>query len=123
MIVADELEVDWKKVIVEQAPYSPEQFPGAPFGQFSGGSQSIRRKWDVLRQAGATAKQMLKQAAAQTWNVPVDEITTEDGFLHHKNTNQSVQYGEMAAVAAKLPIPEKVELKEAQDYRIVQGNL
>ena len=64
MIVAEELDVDWKNVVAEQAPYSPERFPGAPFGQFTGGSQGIRSKWEPLRMAGASAKQMLKQAAA-----------------------------------------------------------
>lgn len=119
MIVAEELDLDWKNVVVEQAPYSPEAFPGAPFGQFTGGSQGIRRKWEPLRMAGASAKQMLKAAAAQSWKVSVDEITTENGVLHHRESGQSIGYGKMASAAAKLPVPEEVELKEPKDYRII----
>ena len=119
MIVAEELDLDWEKVIVEQAPYSPEQFPGAPFGQFSGGSRGILTKWDPLRMAGASAKQMLKQATAETWQVPVDEITTESGVLYHQASGKSAGYGEMAAAAAQIPVPEEVKLKEPKDYKII----
>ncbi len=119
MIVAEELEVDWKNVMVEQALYSPEKFPGAPFGQFSGGSRGIMSKWEPLRVAGASAKQMLKEAAAQTWEVPVEEITTEAGVLHHETSGKSASYGEMAAAAAQIPVPEEVELKEPKDYKII----
>jgi isoquinoline 1-oxidoreductase beta subunit len=119
MIVAEELDVDWKNVIVEQAPYSPKEFPGAPFGQFTGGSQGIRQKWDPLRMAGASAKQMLKEAAAQGWQVPVSEITTEAGVLYHKASGKSAGYGEMASAAAQIPVPEEVELKEPKDYKII----
>lgn len=119
MIVAEELDVDWKNVIVEQAPYSPQQFPGAPFGQFSGGSQGIKSKWQPLRMAGASAKQMLKEAAAQAWQVPVTEITTEAGILMHQASGKSAGYGEMALAAAQIPVPEEVELKEPKDYKII----
>lgn len=119
MILAEELDVDWKQVIVEQAPYSPEQFPGAPFGQFTGGSRGIMTKWQPLRMAGATAKQMLKEAAAQTWQVPVAEITTAAGVLQHQASNKSAGYGEMAAKAATLTVPEEVQLTEPQDYKII----
>ncbi|MEZ4933447.1 MAG: molybdopterin cofactor-binding domain-containing protein [Saprospiraceae bacterium] len=119
MIVAEELDVDWKKVIVEQAPYSPEKFPGAPFGQFTGGSRGIMSKWDPLRMAGASAKQMLKEAAAQAWQVPVEEITTEAGVLQHKNSGKSAGYGEMAAAAAQIPVPSEVKLKEVGDFKII----
>ena len=119
MIVAEELDVDWKNVIVEQAPYSPGQFPGAPFGQFSGGSQGIRSKWKPLRMAGASAKHMLKEAAGQSWQVPVNEITTEEGVLYHKTSGKSAGYGEMASAAAQIPVPEEVELKEPKDFKII----
>ncbi len=119
MILAEELDVDWKNVLVEQAPYSPEQFPGAPFGQFTGGSRGIMMKWKPLRIAGASAKQMLKAAAAQTWQVAVDEITTESGVLHHEASKKSIGYGEMASLAAQMAIPEEVKLKEPKDYKII----
>lgn len=119
MIVAEELEVDWKNVIVEQAAYSPEQFPGSPFGQFTGGSRGIMMKWKPLRIAGATAKQMLKEAAAKAWQVPVGEITTQAGLLEHKASQKSAGYGEMASAAAQIPVPEEVDLKEPKDYSII----
>lgn len=119
MIVADELDVDWKHVIVEQAPYSPSLFPGDPFGQFTGGSRGIMSKWKPLRIAGASAKHMLKEAAAQAWQVPAAEITTEAGVLQHKVSGKSAGYGEMAAAAAQLSVPEEVEMKEAKDYSII----
>ena len=98
MIVAEELDVDWKNVIVEQANFNAELYTAT--NQFSGGSQGIRRGWKGLRMAGATARQMLREAAAQTWQAPVDEITTEAGVLHHKNSGKSAGYGEMSAAAA-----------------------
>ena len=119
MIVAEELDVDWKKVIVEQAPYSPTHFPGEPFGQFTGGSRGIMSKWKPLRIAGASAKHMLKEAAAKTWEVPVVEITTNSGVLVHEASGKSATYGEMAAAAAQIPVPEEVDMKEPKDYTLI----
>ena len=115
MILAEELDVDWKKVIVEMADYIPERFER----QFTGGSQSIRQGWKPLRTAGATARQLLVNAAADTWKVPAQEITTETGFLFHKASGKKAGYGEMASVAAKLPVPEKVTLKNVRDFKII----
>ncbi len=119
MIVAEELDVDWEDVIVEQAPYSQEKFPGGAFGQFSGGSRGIMSKWKPLRIAGASAKQMLKEAAAQAWQVPVSEITTNVGVLKHEASGKSAGYGEMASAAAQILVPEEVELKEPREYKII----
>lgn len=115
MILADELDLDWKQVIVEQADF----FPGRFDRQFTGGSQGIRLGWKPLRTAGATAKQMLKDAAAQTWNVPAGEITTEAGMLFHKTSNKKAGYGELASLAATLPVPTEVPMKEVGDFRII----
>ncbi len=115
MIVADELDVDWENVIVEQAPLNTELYTR----QFIGGSQAIRQGWPGLRMAGASARQMLKEAAAAKWEVPVDEITTEAGVLFHANSNKSAGYGEMAAAAAQLSVPEEVQLKELKDFKII----
>ncbi|MEX0362345.1 MAG: molybdopterin cofactor-binding domain-containing protein, partial [Allomuricauda sp.] len=71
MILADELEVDWKDVVVEQAPLNTNLYSW----QVAGGSRSIMNSWESLRMAGATARQMLKEAAATAWQVPVGEIT------------------------------------------------
>lgn len=115
MIVADELGVAWKNVIVEQAPFNAELYGR----QFTGGSQGIRRGWQGLRMAGAAARHMLRQAAADTWQVPVEEISTAAGMLSHADSGNKAGYGEMASVAAKLPIPEEVELKEVKDFDII----
>jgi isoquinoline 1-oxidoreductase subunit beta len=115
MILAEELDVDWKKVIVQQADFFPERFNR----QFTGGSQGIRQGWKPLRNAGATARKMLIDAAAQTWNVPAEEITTEAGMLLHKASGKKTGYGEVASLAATLPVPEEVVLKEVKDFNII----
>ncbi|NER11615.1 isoquinoline 1-oxidoreductase, beta subunit [Muriicola jejuensis] len=115
MIVADELDVDWKDVIVEQAPLNTDAFSF----QFIGGSQAIRRGWPGLRLAGASARQMLKLAAAQSWEVPVDEITTSAGMLYHEATGNSAGYGQFASEAGKLEVPEEVPLKAIREFSII----
>jgi isoquinoline 1-oxidoreductase subunit beta len=119
MIVAEELDCDWKKVLVEMAPHDPVSFPPAAFGQFTGGSRGIMSKWEPLRNAGAAARHMLREAAAQAWQVPADEITTEAGVLFHKNSGKKAGYGEMAAAAANIPVPEKPVLKEVKDFKLI----
>ena len=119
MVVADELDVDWEHVVVEQAPHDPARFPDAMFGQFTGGSRGVATKWKALRTAGASARQMLREAAAQAWNVPVDEVTTAGGVLKHAASGKSARYGEMASAAAKLPVPKEVKLKEVKDFKII----
>ena len=85
MIVAEELGAVWKNVIVEQASFNPTGMYGR---QFTGGSQGIRRSWETLRMAGAAARHMLRQAAAESWQVPLEEVTTEAGRLYHKGYRQ-----------------------------------
>lgn len=115
MLIAEELDLDWKKVIVEQAPYHAEKFGM----QFTGGSRGIMSRWEPLRMVGASARHMLREAAAQAWQVPIEEITTEAGVLYHTATNKSAGYGEMAAAAANIPVPEEVKLKEVKDFKII----
>jgi isoquinoline 1-oxidoreductase beta subunit len=115
MIVAEELDVDWKNVIVEQAPLNTELFQR----QLAGGSQSIRQGWQSLRMAGASARHMLKEAAAQAWQVPAEEITTEAGVLKHEKSGKKAGYGEMASAAAKIPVPKEVKLKDVKDFKII----
>ena len=82
MMIAEELDVDWKNVVVEMGPHD-----NAKLGpQFTGGSNSVRMYWKPLREAGAAARQMLCEAAAQTWSVPVEEVTTKAGLLIHEKT-------------------------------------
>lgn len=115
MIVAEELDVDWKDVIVEQAPLNTAIFTR----QLAGGSQSIRQGWEGLRMAGGTARYMLKEAAAKAWGVPASEITTKEGQLIHEASGKSAGYGEMASAATSIEVPEEVELKETKDFSII----
>ncbi|NJB71354.1 CO/xanthine dehydrogenase Mo-binding subunit [Saonia flava] len=115
MIVADELDVNWKNVVVEQAPLNTDLYTR----QFIGGSNAIRFGWSGLRMAGATARQMLKEAAAMAWGVPVAEITTSGGIITHQTSNKSASYGEMASAASQITVPEEVPLKEIKDFNII----
>jgi len=115
MIVAEELDVDWKNVVVEMGPHDNVKL--GP--QFSGGSQSVRMYWKPLREAGAAARQMLRQAAAETWGVPVDEVTTKAGILQHSG-GKSAKYGDMASKAATLAVPKGMTLKSPKDFAIVR---
>ncbi|MDF4204278.1 molybdopterin-dependent oxidoreductase [Maribacter sp. SA7] len=115
MIVADELGVDWKNVIVEQAPLNTDIFQR----QLAGGSQSIRVGWSGLRMAGATARHMLVAAAAEAWQVDEAEITVNAGVISHAASNNSAGFGEMASKAATLPVPEEVKLKETSNFDII----
>ena len=115
MIVAEELDVDWKNVLVEQAPLDTAIFTR----QLAGGSQAIRQGWPGLRMAGGAARRMLQEAAAQAWKVPVDEITTEAGVLKHNASGKQAGFGEMASAAAKIPVPKEVKLKDLKDFKII----
>ncbi|WP_228235586.1 xanthine dehydrogenase family protein molybdopterin-binding subunit [Allomuricauda sp. M10] len=115
MIIAEELDVAWKDVIVEQAPLNTDIFTR----QLAGGSQSIRQGWESLRMAGATARHMLKEAAAKAWEVPAGEITTKEGQLMHEASGKSAGYGEMASAATAIEVPEEVELKDINTFSII----
>lgn len=115
MIVAEELDVDWNDVLVEQAPLNTSIFKR----QLAGGSQSIRQGWESLRMAGAAAKALLTQAAAETWGVPASEITAVKGQLLHKATGKKAGFGAMASKAAQLEVPEEITLKDPSDFTII----
>src|SRR6188768_3695147 len=110
MIVAEELEADWKQVVVEMGPHDSVKL--GP--QFTGGSNSVRMYWKPLREAGAAARNMLMQAAAQTWNVPVEEITTNAGLIVHEKSGKSGTYGSFASKASEIAIPKGVKLKDVK---------
>lgn len=114
MIVAEELDINWENVIVEQAGLNTDKFPR----QVAGGSQSIRKGWIALRDAGATARQMLINAAAKQWEVDPTTCTTKDGIITNSN-GQSIGYGEVASVAATMEIPENVPHKNIKDFKII----
>ncbi len=117
MIVAEELDADWQKVEVRQAVIDASLY--GP--QVAGGSTSTPTNWDPLRRAGATARAMIVAAAAKTWNVPASELTTENSVVHHAKTRRSATYGELAEVAATLPVPDAagVALKPRSSYRLL----
>lgn len=115
MIVAEELDVDWQNVVVEQAVLNTDLYTR----QFIGGSQAIRQGWKSLRMAGASARHMLRQAAANTWQVPIGEVSTDNGMIYHKKSGKSAGYGQMASAAAQIQPPVEVALKDVKDFRIV----
>jgi isoquinoline 1-oxidoreductase subunit beta len=114
MIVAEELEADWNQITIEQAGAS------TLYGdQSTGGSASVRTGWDPLRKAGAAAREMLIAAAALEWDVGRDTCKAENNFVLHSATDQRLSYGDLAAKAAKLPVPTDPPLKLAKDYKLV----
>lgn len=120
MIIAEELEVSWDDVIVKQAPLNTESFTR----QVAGGSQSIRQGWQSLRMAGATAREMLKSAAAKRWNVDASSLKTENGYV--VNGSDKLSYGELASEAATMEVPAEVQLKDPSAYKIIgtdKGNV
>jgi len=117
MIIADELDVDWAQVRVEQAVADEKRY-GI---QFAGGSMATPMNWIPMRQAGAAARAMLVQAAAAKWGVDVATLTTRSGRITHAASGRSIGYGEVAADAAKLtpPDPKALKLKDPKDFRII----
>ena len=118
MIIAEELDVPWEKVSVSQGLYDPVNYQR----QVAGGSQSIRFGWDALRQTGATAKQMLINAAALKWGVEPSTCSASQGIITNAN-GDSFGYGEVVKEAAVLEVPENVELKDSKDYKIIGQNI
>lgn len=116
MIVAEELDVAWEDVIVEQAPLNTELYDR----QVAGGSQSIRHGWKSLRMAGATARKMLVQAAADRWQISSEDCKVENGIIIHPDGSK-LSYGDVASEAALLDIPENVALKDPSGFSII-GN-
>src|SRR5437764_11748786 len=118
MILAEELEADWKQIEIEQAGAS------TLFGdQSTGGSASIKTTWDPMRKAGAAAREMLISAAALSWGVPRSSCAAQQGSVAHAASNRRLSYGELVAKAATLPVPSDVTLKQAKDYKIVGQRL
>jgi isoquinoline 1-oxidoreductase subunit beta len=117
MIIAEELDADWADVRVEQASFDPERFDG----QFAGGSNATPQGWTPMRRVGAAARAMLVAAAAEQWSVPASQCETASGVVHHRASNRSAGYGELATRAAAQTPPEldEVPLKDPSGFRII----
>ena len=115
MIVAEELDADWTKIKVLQAPLDTKNFDR----QLTGGSGAIPHSWKKLRTAGATARYMLIQAAALQWAVPIEECTASNGFVIHSKSGKKLGFGELAEQASKLSVPKDVKLKDRKDFKII----
>lgn len=114
MVVAEELEADWKKVKVLQANLD-NKFDR----QLTGGSGAVPHSWKLLRNAGATAKFMLIEAAAKIWSVPASECTAANSFVIHSRSGKKLSYGELAEAASKIPVPSTVKLKDRKDFKLI----
>jgi isoquinoline 1-oxidoreductase subunit beta len=115
MIVAEELDADWKKVKVVQANLDAKKYER----QLTGGSGAVPHSWERLRKAGATARQMLVEAASKRWDVPVNSITVDTGIVYHKESGRKLTFGELATEASAIPVPTEVKLKDKKDFKLI----
>jgi len=115
MIVAEELEADWKNVKVLQAALDTKKYER----QLTGGSGAIPHSWERLRKAGATAKQMLIEAAAKRWNVSPASLKAENSFIIDAASGKKLTYGELATEAASIAVPTDIKLKDKKDFKII----
>lgn len=119
MIVADELEADWKQIKVSQGPAAKEFKNPIMDDQITVASASVRAFYEPLRKAGATGRAMLLKAAALTWKVPESECKAEKGTVQHKPSGRSLSYGKLCLAAAKLEIPKDPQLKKETEFRYI----
>jgi isoquinoline 1-oxidoreductase beta subunit len=115
LIVAEELDADWSKVKVLQAPLDPSRFER----QVTGGSGAVPHSWERLRKAGATARQMLIEAAARKWNIPASSLTAENSMVLHRESGRKLSYGDLATAASSVPVPEGVKLKDNKHFKLI----
>ncbi len=118
MILADELDAAWDKVEAKMA-LAADVFKNPHWDmQMTGGSTSIRHRWEILRKPGAAARGMLRQAAAEKWGIDASKLTTKDSKVIHPD-GQTLRYGKLVEAASKMPVPENPKLKDPKDYRII----
>jgi len=120
-IVAEELDADWSRVRVESAPADAKRYANLAFGtiQGTGGSSAMANSWMQLREAGGKARAMLLTAAAKEWHVPVAGLTVEKGIVYHAGSKRQATFGSLVGMAASLPVPEKVTLKDPKDFKLI----
>src|SRR5690606_30511885 len=115
MIVAEELDADWGKVKVIQANLDTEKYDR----QVTGGSGAMPHSWERLRKAGATARQMLMEAAAKRLDVPLSALSTDKGYVVHQQSGKKLSYGDLANEASQFTIPADVKLNDRKDFKII----
>ena len=116
MIVAEELDIPWDHVLVEQGALDDDAFKNP---QFAGGSLSIMLGWDALRMAGAAGKRMLLEATAKEWDVAVTDLSASDGVIKEVYGSRTIGYGQIASKAVGIEVPEELSLKESKDYKLI----
>src|SRR5215471_12780818 len=118
MIIAEEFDVDWKQVKVEQGDLDAARYGG---GQIEGGSTATPTQYTPMRQVGAAARMMMVSTAAKLWNVPESELTTGSGMVKHAKTNKSATYASLADAALKMPpmTVADIKLKDPKDFKIL----
>jgi isoquinoline 1-oxidoreductase subunit beta len=121
MLVAEELGVPLSSVKIEMAPSAPVYINAMLGGQLTGGSTSVRDAWTKLREAGASARVVLVNAAADTWKVPASECSVSSGMVIHKS-GKALSYGALVGKASTMKAPEKVTLKDPKDWTIIGKN-
>lgn len=122
MLLAEELEADWKTINVVTAPFHPEfiNSQADPRGiQVTGGSSSISFFWEKIRLVGASSREMLKTAASQKWGVPISECRAEDGKVLHSESNRALSYGELVSTAAAVEPPDNPKLKSRDQFKLI----
>ena len=120
MILAEELDADFAQIVIQHGPPSDKLYGNPVFGiQATGNSNSIRAFWDKLREAGAAARAMLIAAAAAQWQVDAASCGAANGKVTHAASNRALTYGELADVAGKLPVPDKLKLKDPKDFILI----
>jgi isoquinoline 1-oxidoreductase subunit beta len=120
MLIAEDLDVTLKQVRLEHAPPNEKLYSNPLLGvQATGNSNAMRGAWKPLREAGATARAMLVAAAAKRWNVDPKSCRAEDGDVIHTPTGRRLKYGELAADAAKMPVPTNVALKSPEEFKLI----
>ena len=119
MIIADELEADWKQIRIIQGPAADAFHNPVVHEQITVASASVRGFYEPLRKAGAAGRVMLVKAAAQTWKVPEEECAAFNGAVKHKKSNRSLTYGQLCLKAAKLDLPKDPSLKKEEEFRYI----